>query len=271
MKLNKEDYTEPCCPLDMTREPRETIPAGRAIEKLDSYLNKNDYASAERHIVYWIGEAEALGDKRGKLTMLNEYIGLCRKLGKEAEAMKSIEEALPLAKALGFDGTVTMGTTLVNAATAYKAFGKAEKAMPLYEKATVIYEERLPENDAKLGALYNNSALTACDLGDFGRAEELFTKALGIMQNVENGELEMAITYCNLADLTAAKCGVEEGEERIDAYLEKAQELLETKTLPHNGYYAFVCEKCAPTLGYYGYFAAERELKERAREIYERA
>ena len=270
MTLNKEDYTEPCCPLDMTREHKESIPSERVIKKLDSYLNKNDYASAERHIVYWIGEAETLGDMRGKLTLLNEYIGLCRKLGKEAEAMKSIEEVLPLAKTLGFDGTVTMGTTLVNAATAYKAFGKAEKAMPLYEKAATIYEKRLAENDAKLGALYNNTALTACDLGDFERAEELFTKALGIMAKVENGELEMAITYCNLADLIAAEYGVEEGEERIDEYLEKAQELLDTKTLPHNGYYAFVCEKCAPTLGYYGYFASERELKERARKIYER-
>ena len=38
-----------------------------------------------------------------------------------------------------------------------------------------------------------------------------------------------------------------------------------------DGYYAFVCEKCASVFGYYGYFAYENELKMRAREIYERS
>ena len=48
------------------------IPIGRIIEKLDSYLNQNDYASAERHLRYWLSEAETCHDMRGKLTVLNE-------------------------------------------------------------------------------------------------------------------------------------------------------------------------------------------------------
>ena len=247
-----------------------SIPIARVLNRLDEYLARKDYAAAERHLDYWMAEAEMTSDKRGMLSMANEQIGLYRKMNIKERSLKACDTAITLADEMRLDESITMGTTLINAATAYKAFGKAEKAMPLYEKAATIYEKRLAENDAKLGALYNNTALTACDLGDFERAEELFTKALGIMAKVENGELEMAITYCNLADLIAAEYGVEEGEERIDEYLEKAQELLDTKTLPHNGYYEFVCEKCAPTLGYYGYFASERELKERARKIYER-
>ena len=31
-----------------------------------------------------------------------------------------------------------------------------------------------------------------------------------------------------------------------------------------------MCEKCAAVLGYYGRFAAEAELRDRAKEIYER-
>ena len=37
-----------------------------------------------------------------------------------------------------------------------------------------------------------------------------------------------------------------------------------------DGYYAFVCEKCASVFGYYGRFFYEKELTERARRIYER-
>ena len=38
-----------------------------------------------------------------------------------------------------------------------------------------------------------------------------------------------------------------------------------------DGYYAFVCEKCASVFGYFGYFVYEKELEKRARDIYERS
>ena len=41
--------------------------------------------------------------------------------------------------------------------------------------------------------------------------------------------------------------------------------------MPHNGYYAYVCEKCAPTFRYFGRFACADELKQRSDEIYERS
>jgi hypothetical protein len=34
----------------------------RILSKLDEYLNKNDYSSAERHLKYWLTEAEQTGD-----------------------------------------------------------------------------------------------------------------------------------------------------------------------------------------------------------------
>ena len=41
--------------------------------------------------------------------------------------------------------------------------------------------------------------------------------------------------------------------------------------MPKDGYYAFVCEKCADTFAYYGYFGYSEELMQRAKKIYERA
>ena len=268
--LSKDDYEEPCCPLNMHPEIAP-IPIGRIIEKLDSYLNQNDYASAERHLRYWVSEADACNDMRGKLTLLNEQIGLYRKTDKETECLNTAADAIFLADSMNMEQSVTYGTTLINAATGYKAFGKAEEALPLYRKAQIIYESALDSDDGRLGGLYNNMALTLTELKNFREAENLFNKAIEVMEKQENGELEIAITRLNIADLIVAEYGFENGEKEIEKQLLEAEKLLNTEGLPQDGYYAFVCEKCAPVFGYYGYFLTEHELNRRAREIYERA
>lgn len=268
--LSKGDYEEPMCLLNMHPEVKP-IPVGRVIEKLDSYLAQGDYPAAERHLRYWLSEAEVCHDQRGKLSILNEQIGLFRKTGKETQCLAAINEALTLANTLDMEQTVTYGTTLVNAATGYKAFGKAREALPLYRKARAIYEALLAPDDGRLGGLYNNMALALCDLKKFREAEDLYHKAIHIMQTQENGELEVAITCLNLADLVTAEKGLEAGEEQTEGYLLQAEKLLDTQSVPRDGYYAFVCEKCAPVFGYYGHFMTQQELDRRAREIYERA
>lgn len=268
--LSKDDYEEPCCPLNMHPEVTP-IPVGRIIEKLDSYLNQNDYAAAERHLLYWLSEVDAGHDMRGKLTLLNEQIGLYRKIGKETECLTAADDALSLADSMNMEQSVTYGTTLINAATGYKAFGKAAEALPLYRKAQIIYESALDSDDGRLGGLYNNMALTLTALENFREAEDLFNKAIEVMAKQKNGELEVAITRLNIADLIDAEYGFENGEKEIEKQLLEAEKLLNAEGLPKDGYYAFVCEKCAPVFGYYGYFLTERELNRRAREIYERA
>lgn len=269
--LSKEDYEEPCCPLKMNiNQKAEPIPVGRVLSKVDEYLSRNDYDSAEKALDYWHEEAKIGGDIRGELTVLNEKIGLYRKTGKKEQCFFAIDKCLALVKDCEFENTVTKGTTLLNCATGYCAFESYEKALPLYEKATVIYEKYLKETDERLGGLYNNTAICLMRLNNYEKSRLLFDKAIEIMSKVENAEGEIAITYCNLADLEAAQNGIAESEKKIDEYLEKAEELLDTKTLPRDGNYAFICEKCADTFGYYGFFMTEKELLKRAREIYER-
>ena len=267
--LSKEDYEEPCCPLSMNGAT--PIPLDRVLKKLDEYLDRQDFAAAERHLNFWLGEADVSGDTRGKLTVLNERIGLLRKLNRADDALRAAGEALAHAESLGLDGTVVMGTTLLNAATACKAFGQPEKALELYGRARAIYEKELSPDDARLGGLYNNTALALTDLKRYAEAKELYRKALAVMAKVPHGEADMAITHCNLADLAALELAPEDAEGTVRAELDEAWRLLDTDTLPRDGYYAFVCEKCAPAFGYHGYFLQDRELKRRAAAIYERA
>ncbi|MBQ6036037.1 MAG: tetratricopeptide repeat protein [Lachnospiraceae bacterium] len=284
--IRKEDYEEPKCLLDMNTEPVEAISVGRMIEKLDEYLSRDDYAAAERHLKYWLSEAEAGRDERGKLSVLNEMIGLYRKLSREAACTDAIEKALTLSESLGLQYSVTGGTTYVNAATGYESFGKIDEALALYENAQKVYEKVLKNDDSRLGGLYNNMALCLTAHERFREAEDLFFKALSVMEKQEHGEPEMAITYLNLCDLLSARSQPAEeeaeapsageipdsaaaAEAKISEYLDRAEDLLNTPDLPRNGNYAFVCEKCAPVFGYYGRFLAEAEFRRRAEEIYQ--
>ena len=91
-----------------------------------------------------------------------------------------------------------------------------------------------------------------------------------MMGKVPGGAQEQAITYLNMANAVEEELGMERGEKRIFEYLDKAEALLNSPDVPRDGYHAFVCEKCAPTFGYYGYFLTQQELNKRAEEIYER-
>ncbi len=245
------------------------ISSERILEKLDEYLNKNDYTSAERHLLYWLSEAEANSDYRTLLLMSNELMGLYRKLGRREDAIGFAEKALKKIDELDISEQVGSATTYLNSATVYKAFGMADRSMPLFEKAREIYEANLKNDDDRLAGLYNNMALSLVDLGRFEEADSYYKKAIAIMEKAEDGAPNVAITYLNMASAAEARMGLEDGAEIIGEYLDKAKALLEGYS-KRDGYYAFVCEKCASVFGYYGHFFYEKELKERAKAIYER-
>ena len=272
--LTPEDYAEPRCllcdePYGVTPEVK-SVPQQRIIQKMNDYMSRRDYAGAERHLKYWLEEAKLGFDKRGELLIQNELVGHFRKTANKEGAFESAKEALRLLKELDFEENVSAGTTYTNIATAFNAFGENEKSIELFEKAKSVYEGNERTAPELLGGLYNNMALTFTALEKYDEAFKLYEKALEVMKEVPNGELEQAITYLNMADLKEAMLGSEKAESVVFEYLDKAQELLDTPSLKRDGYYAFVCEKCAPSFEYYGYFLVAKDLKNRAESIYER-
>ena len=245
------------------------IPQRRIVEKLDEYMSRRDYAGAERHLLYWLEEACMGGDLRGELMLRNELVGHYRKTGDRERALENAGAALALVDRLDFGGTVSAGTTYVNAATAMSAFGEHDRALALFEKARPIYESATAAGPGLLGGLYNNMALTCAALGRYDEAMALYDKAMAQMERAPHGALEQAITTLNRADLLAARDGMEAAERAIYDLCDRAVALLDGPELVHDGYYAFVAEKCAPTLDYYGWFDDARRLREEARRIYE--
>ena len=272
--LAPEDYAEPRCLLcedPYGAAPKvKSIPQGRVIEKMDEYMARRDYDGARRHLEYWLEEARLGGDKRGELLVRNELVGHFRKTGDRDNALKNAEEALRLLKELDFEGTISSGTTYTNIATALNAFGENERSLEYFEKARGVYEAAPNTRGDLLGGLYNNMALVLATLGRFAEAYELYDKAMEIMGKEPGGELEQAITCLNRANALEAEKGMEKAEGAVFDLLDHALDLLDHTAHEKDGYYAFVCEKCAPTFSYYGYFFAADDLKRRAEEIYAR-
>lgn len=243
------------------------IPVMRVRDRLDALTGKKDYLGAANHLKYWRAEARALGDLDGEFAVLGEMMGVYRKLGDREKAMESAEAALAMLPLLDIEDSVGAGTAYVNAGTVCVFCGEGERALELFTKARRIYEDTLPREDERLGGLYNNMALAAAELAQWDEAFRLYALALEIMARQPSGQLEQAITYLNMANAAEAAKGMEEAEEEICGYLQTAEDLLSEPSLERNGYYAFVCEKCAPTFAYYGWFRTAEELERTAERI----
>jgi len=274
VNLPREDYEEPVCLLDMDRSeerPLVSVPIGRVIEKLDELFFMNDFDAAERHLKYWLSEAQQGRDRRAELTLRNEMMGFYRQRGRRSEAYEAVSEGLRLLSLLEFEGSLSAAATYLNCATVYKVFEEPEKAVEYYERARALYEKYLPAGDTRLGGLYNNLALALVDLGRLDEADGYYLKAIDIMEASPGGAPEAAISYLNLADEVVLRLGALESEPLVCDCLDRAAALLDSEKDRADGYYAYVCEKCAAVYSYYGYFLYEKELKERARLIHERA
>ena len=245
------------------------VPQRRISEKVNECMARKDYAGVERVLLYWLEEAKAGRDLRGQLMIRNEMVGHYRKTGEREKAHESAEDAIRLIREMDWEDSISAGTSWVNIATAYHSFGELEEALAFFEKAQAVYERSPGTDPSLLGGLYNNMGLACAALKDFARAQLLYDKALEAMKSVPNGELEQAITCLNLAEMVEARDGPEKGEKEIYSLLDRAESLLESPGVPRDGYYAYVCEHCAPTFAHYGYFAEAGILKERAEKIYD--
>ncbi len=238
--------------------------ATELIDRLEEFFSRDDLSGAGEFLRYSRRLCLAEGDDSLLLTVLNEMMGLYRKTREEDAGLEAVASGISLLKRMGLADTVTGGTTYLNAATTMKAFGRAAEALPYYENAGRIYREKLSPTDCRLAGLANNAALALVDLHRDREAEEAYRFALSVLEKNSGQELDIANTYVNMAHLYEGR----EDYGAIEACLDKAWEELEKAA--RGSYYAYTCKKCAPSFGYFGYFAREKELNERAAAYYER-
>lgn len=283
MILEREDWEESrCClrPQDAAVElphgkisvPEactEGVPdgeeIGQVIADFDRLLAQDAKEEAGRYLEDWLERFEKNGDWACQITILNEMMGFYRNTGEKEKGLDSVKRGLALVREHELSGTVSGGTTFVNAATTMKAFGESKEAMAYYEQAFRVYGKSLAPDDYRFGGLFHNMALAFEDLGEYKRAEIYYKKAMEIMERLRPGSImEIAVTWVNLAVLYE-KWG---REEEIDLCLNKAMDSFHARDVVRDAYYAFNCRKCADTFGHFGYFRMKKELNCEADRIY---
>ena len=261
---------ESCC-------KNNTASIDRIMEKYDYYLSLNDIDNATKHLAFWEKEYLSMGklslsDKRNLFSIENELVGLYRNTSKKKEAYKSIDILLSLTKDLELQDTISCATAYTNIATCYKVFSDIELSLRYFNNALDIYiKQNYDKNTYKYASLLNNFALALIDKCEYDKAYQFFNDAITYLSNIQNADLEIALTYLNLATLKEKELGLLESEKVVDEYLNKAKDILDSEKVIRNSYYAFVCSKAKTVYEYYGYFLYAKELEERMKNIYEGA
>ena len=250
---------EPACPFDTSaytgipdaQKTARALDIPELIKELDALYAENDLPAADRLIDGALERATAAGDWRSRLSLLSERLGLVRRTMDREKALAAIREARELIEEHAMGRTVSGATVLLNAATTMKCFGNAEGSLPLFEHVLTVYSENLDPNDYRFAGLYNNMALSCEDTGAFEKAEAFFGRALAVLEKLPDTNNDIAVTWCNLAELYYARdCE----DERVSACMENAGDQLLDPALKHDGYFAFTAGKCLPLFDAFGFF-----------------
>ena len=257
---------EPSCPFDNTAytgipDAGKTVSAldiPKLIEQIDLFCSENDYVSAEKLILSGMELAASSGDWRSRLSLLSEQIGLFRKTQEREKALEAVHEAQQLIEEHSMGRTVSGATVLLNAATTMKCFGDAEGSLPLFEHVLAVYSEKLDPSDYRFAGLYNNMALSYEDIGKYEKAETFFKTALSVLNRLKDTNNDIAVTWCNLAELYYS---LDNEDERVSECMENAGDALLDAELKHDGYFAFTVSKCLPVFDGFGFFYYASQLR----------
>ncbi|MBR6351613.1 MAG: tetratricopeptide repeat protein [Firmicutes bacterium] len=192
-------------------------------EKLDIFdemCRNGDLGAAELMLKDWIGEAQSEQDTAALLTLYNEQAGLFRVTGRAEEAGMVSMKALSIVRQLGLTGTVHHGTTLLNAATNFRAAGDREKAAQMYSEAADVYYSLDGVDPYYVASLYNNLSQLQFDSGRVEDAIASLNKAKDIIDSAYPGSPEAATTRVNAAYYLMAADRLDDAEKELDEAFE---------------------------------------------------
>lgn len=168
------------------------------LKQVDEYYGANKGKEAERLLKESVSQAQREGDDNSLLSLLNELIGYYRETSRTEDSYEAAGQALHLAGQMGLTDSIPYATTLLNAATAYRAGGSLQESLDCYRQAKEVYDRLLPEDDMLKASLYNNVSLLYQEMGEFERAGQCQEKALKIAEK-NKAAYEAAVSRANLA------------------------------------------------------------------------
>lgn len=192
-------------------------------ETLDSYFEKRQIDKVDPFLQSSLEQAKAEEDYGAYISICNEMIGFYRSISAFERAYIVAEDVLLLMEELNMENTEHFATTLLNAATAYRAAGDYATALRYYKQALQIYDGILQPQDYRYAGLYNNMSILFEKMNENDEAIAYANKALSIIETIPDSESEIATTMTNLALLYFKA----EKPEKAKELLEKALSLFE--------------------------------------------
>ncbi len=192
-------------------------------ETLDSYFASQALDQVDPFLTSSLAQAKEEEDYAAYISICNEMIGFYRSVSAFEKAYVAAEDVLLLMEELNLENTLHFATTLLNAATAYRAAGDYATAIRYYRQALQIYDSTLPPEDYRYAGIYNNMSILLEKMEENAEAITYAQKALSIIEKLEGGEMETATTLTNLA-LLYFKTGQPDHARQL---LEKALALFE--------------------------------------------
>ena len=167
-------------------------------QAIDKLYEEGRAPEAERLMLEVAAVAADEGEDAFLLQILNELIGHYRETGEWDKAFEISDRAVMIAGRLFPECSVPYATTLLNAASMYRAAGKLDISLDMYRRVELIYAEVLKADDMLYASLFNNEALLYQERGEFAKAKALLIKALDI-DRANGKEYEEAVSLANIA------------------------------------------------------------------------
>lgn len=226
---------------------------------LDKLFAEKRLAEVAPYLNRQLSQALEEGDLGAALSLTNELIGFYRSISQNDAALSMTKKALSLIDAMNLHGSTQHATTLINAATAYRAAGLLDEAANHYDQALTIFE-RLGEKGYPLASLLNNMSQVYQALGRHRDALPLLERALTLLTPLDGVDAEIATTHTNLA-LSLIALG-EHASARD--HLKHALHLFEATNGEHDAHYGAALSAQASLAYHEGDYANAVTLYEKA-------
>ena len=211
-------------------------------ETLDSYFANQEIDKVDPFLVASLEQAKTEEDYGAYISICNEMIGFYRSISAFEKAYIAAEDVLLLMEELNMENTEHFATTLLNAATAYRAAGDYATALRYYKQALQIYEGIMPPQDYRYAGLYNNMSILFEKMNENEEAISYANKALSIIETLSDSAAETATTMTNLALLYFKVDQSEKAKELLEKALSLFEQSGEDTDAHYSGALAGVAE-----------------------------
>lgn len=229
-------------------------------ETLDSYFEKRQIDRIDSFLVASLEQAKEEEDYGAYISICNEMIGFYRSVSDFEKAYIAAEDVLLLMEELNMENTEHFATTLLNAATAYRAAGDYNTALRYYRQALQIYDGILQPQDYRFAGLYNNMSILLEKMEENEEAIAYAGKALDIIKTLPDSEAQTATSMTNLALIYFKVNRFEEAKE----LLEEAVSIFENGGGPADEHYSGALAGVAEAWYRMGDYAKALEYYEKA-------